>query len=131
MKKMNKPEIEVLRFRNDDLIVTSGGYLGTPITQYPHNYFVTLGREAKQYYNKYNLPGADSYDDNTPFLVSNLNNLGLLSDVYPLPDSSLPWKSRWFVWFNAAAEPRNEWGTDSNSYSYYIDNGLPFPGGTD
>ena len=129
--KMGRPELEVIRFKSEDIITTSGTG-GLQITG--NGKYATFAREVKQAgdFKTYTDSAPVSwYSDKTQFFVELIN--GKVDKCYPIKDDSLhswadtgTWNSLYYAWYNNSPSYKF-WGTDNQWVSTYSD--LPF--GTD
>ena len=116
MKKMAAPNMEVIRFTTEDVIVTSGtGQLTQTASVFapPDTYF-TLGRElvdagntVRQPYSFYKfVPSSQTNIFEYDKMTSEPRNIGNIEDSWV------------YAWYN------NGWQTDGYKKKYYIDNNI-------
>ena len=119
MKKMNSPELEVIQFNTEDVIVTSGGGASSITKGFlADNWYFTLGREIEQAklttfeYNR---------ERNYYYYFHAVNDVDTFQYTYNSHDTKVerlgdPPIPCYYSWFNDT----DGWQTQMETYQYYL-----------
>ena len=119
MKKMLSPELEIIRFDSQDIIVTSGG--GTTVSYFnliPGQYYFARSDELMQYNSskyktldedRFNVIYISTWDSSFHTQYTNVCSAKKLNDNEVIVD-------QYYAWFNG------EWFTENQTKGFYLAN---------